>query len=263
MNDRVIKYFNGIAEKLASEHLISSTIKNSSDIGYARENLVRKFLANHLPGRLSAVLGGHVFGFNQEESKQLDILILNDLGLNFKENEKPFSPIENVGAIVSVKSTLDSNTLVDALTNIASVPQIDPDIMDFVNFPGEPFDFFTRLFPRFIVFAYAGMSLDSTLDTMKKFYENNVIPSNRIPNAIIVNKEYYIQYNSEPVTLLNGGVIPAYTFTGMNLEEKLYGYPLFHILGPLNGYSSWLANMRLDYSKYFNVYLESHLVGKR
>jgi hypothetical protein len=263
MNDRVIKYFNAIAEKLASEHLISSTIKNSSDIGYARENLVRKFLANHLPGRLSAVLGGHVFGFNQDESKQLDILILNDLGLNFKENEKPFAPVENVGAIVSVKSTLDSNSLVDALTNIASVPQIDPDIMDFVNLPGEPFGFFTKLYPRFIVFAYTGMSLDSSLATIKDFYDKNSTPPNRIPNAIIVNKEYYIQYNPEPILLLNGRSFPAHTFNGMNLEKRLYGYPLFHILGPLNGYSSWLTNMRLDYSKYFNVHLQHYLADEK
>ena len=65
MNNRVFKYFNTIADKLSVGHDLSSTIKNPSDIGYSREKLVQTFLANHLPNRLSAILGGHIFGFDQ------------------------------------------------------------------------------------------------------------------------------------------------------------------------------------------------------
>jgi hypothetical protein len=262
MNDRVIRYFNAVADKLAAQHAISATIKNASDIGYARENLLREFLQNHLPGRLSAVLGGHVFGFNQEESKQLDILILNDIGLNFKENEKPFAPIENVAAVVSVKSHLDSANLVDTLLNIASVPQIDGDIMDFTNLSGDPFGYFTKHYPRFIIFAYTGMNLESTLYALKKFYDTNNIPKNRIPNSIIVNKQYYIQICLEPTPTLNGEIIPAFTFHGMKLQSNFFGYPLFQILGPLNGYAGWLTNMRITYEKYFNTSLEKYSLSK-
>ena len=60
MNDRVIKYFNAVAEKLSAEHSISSTIKNPSDIGYARENLLKGFLNNHIPGRLSAEINSSI-----------------------------------------------------------------------------------------------------------------------------------------------------------------------------------------------------------
>lgn len=258
MNDRVIKYFNAVADKLEAQHSISATIKNSSDIGYARENLLRAFLENHLPGRLSAVLGGHIFGFGQEESKQMDILILNDIGLNFKENDKPFAPIENVAAVVSVKSHLNSSSLIDTLQNIASVPQIDTDIMDFCNLPGNPIDYFTTHYPRFIVFAYTGMSLESTLETIKNFYATNNIFKNRIPNSIIVNKQYYIQCSPEPTPTINGATIPAFTFNGIKLHPDLFGFPLFQILGPLNGYASWLTNMRITYEKYFNASLEAY-----
>ena len=207
MNDRVIRYFNAVSEKLAAEHAITSTIKNSSDIGYSRESLVKDFLSKHLPGRLSAILGGHVFGFNQEESKQLDILILNDIGLNFKENEKPFAPIENVASVFTVKSSLNSKELIDSLSNIASIPQIDKDVLDFENLMGEPFEYFINHYPRFTVFAYTGMSLESTLKTIEEFYTNNDVPLNRRPQAIIVNKQYYIQSSPEPTPLYNGDLV--------------------------------------------------------
>jgi len=261
MNDRVIRYFNAVSEKLAAGHAISSTIKNASDIGYSRENLVKDFLSKHLPGRLSAVLGGHVFGFDQEESKQLDILILNDIGLNFKENDKPFAPIENVAAVFTVKSNLNSSELIDALANIASIPQIDRDVLDFENLMGEPYEYFIKHYPRFNVFAYTGMSLESTLKTIQEFYLNNEVPLNRRPQGIIVNREYYIQSSPEATPLYNGKQSPPYSFNGIKLHEELSGYPLFHVLGPLNGYSSWLNNMRIGYSKYFDSALQKVISG--
>ena len=256
MNDRVIKYFNAVAEKLSAEHSISSTIKNPSDIGYARENLLKGFLNNHIPGRLSATLGGHIFGFNQEESKQLDIMILNDIGLNFKENDKPFAPIENVAAVVSVKSQLDSANLIDTLNNISSIPQIDKDAIDFLGMSGNPFGYFIEHYPRFVVFAYEGMSLETTLETINNFYAQNDIAINRRPHSIIVNKKFYIEYSNSATQTYNGSIIPASTFHGINLDSDLLGLPLFQILGPLNGYTSWLSKMGISYTKYFISSLE-------
>lgn len=254
MNDRVLKYFNAIADKLEAGHNITATSKNSSDIGFSREKLVQDFLANHLASRLSPILGGHIFGFNQADSKQIDVIILNDIGLNFKENQKPFTPVENIAAAFTVKSRLDSNNLIDSLENIASIPQIDSEILKFNSLHPNSFNIFIKYHPVFFVFAYEGMTLESTLSTITEFYtKNEQIPLNRRPCGIVVNKKFYIRYNPEETNTLTGEIIPPYVFGGMQLDKEFQGYPFFHIFNCINFYSEWLLSMSIDYTKYFNT----------
>lgn len=264
MNDRVFKYFNGIAEKLAADHLISATIKNSSDIGISREKLVQTLLLNHLPKRLSPVLGGHIFGFDQPESSQIDIIVVNDIGINFKENEKEFTPVENVAAAFSIKSTLDSANLIDALNNIASIPQMDADIVKFKFIVPDPFFDFIKYNPSLFIFGYTGVSMDTALETCNQFYRDNAhIPLNRRPCGIIVNKKYYLRCTPDSSHRLDGKIVPPYTFNGVELRDEFQGTPYFHIFNCISSYNDWLLRMNIDYIKYFNTFLSRYYESLR
>lgn len=255
MNDRVFNYFNIIADKLSIDHQLTGTSKNSNDIGLNRETLVQTFLSRHLPKRLSAVLGGHIFGFEQQDSKQIDVILLNDIGLNFEEHQKLFTPVENVAAAFTIKSTLTSNELIDALGNIASIPQIDNDILKFKFLSPNPFADFIKYNPSFYVFAYDGVSLDTALLTIETFYRENSVPLNRRPCGIIVNKKYYIRCTPDESHTLGGDITPPYFFHGVNLIPEIQGTPFFHIFNCINYYSEWLSKMSIDYIKYFNTTL--------
>jgi hypothetical protein len=257
MSDRVLHYFNAIADTLEAAKKMTASIQNSGDIGYSRERLVRDFLQKHLPNRLTAFLGGHIFGYDQPDSKQIDIIVSNDIGLNFKEHEKPFSPIENVCAAFSVKSTLDSTNLKDCLQNIASIPQIDPQALKFTTLHPTAFDRFIKHNPTFYVFAYDGISLETTLSSLEEFYLNFQVPYNRRPRGIIVNKKFYIKYSTEDSDGLDGKPTIPYTFSGIELQQDVQGYPFFHIFNCINSYSEWMLSMSIDYKRYFNSALRT------
>lgn len=259
MNDRVFNYFNTIADKLAIDHQLTGNGKNSSDIGYNREKLVQTFLKNHIPKRLFPVLGGHIFGFEQPESKQIDVIILNDCGLNFEEHEKLFTPIENVAAAFSVKSNLDSANLIASLENIASIPQIDSDIIKFKFLPESVFSDFVKYNPCFFIFAYEGVSLETSLDTIDNFYKKNTnIPLNRRPCGIIVNKKYYIRCTPDQSLRMDKTIVQPYDFNGMKLMQEFQGFPFFHIFNCINSYVDWLSKMTISYLKYFNTFTSKY-----
>src|SRR3990167_7809402 len=93
-------YFQGIADDIANAKQISSIFPNMSDVGDIRENILLKFLQSHLPLRCAVVKGGCVFDSNANESKQIDLLVVNDSSLRFSyfdrdtENSKNLQTIE-------------------------------------------------------------------------------------------------------------------------------------------------------------------------
>jgi hypothetical protein len=87
---------------------------------------------------------------------------------------------------------------------------------------------------------------------MASFYAQHVVPINRIPRAIIVNRKYIItftQYNILGATI-DTQFEPSLLKAG-RCEELNRGYPLFWLLYEVHKGITWLDGMYLDYGAYY------------
>jgi hypothetical protein len=98
---------------------------------------------------------------------------------------KEFSCTEGALAVASVKSNLDSRELIDSLENLASIPPtqtLDGRISPLMNIPNY------ADWPYKIIYAHKGISIESLLHSLNKFYlEHPEIHFTRRPNLIHVN----------------------------------------------------------------------------
>lgn len=251
---RIQNYFNGVADKIASASLIASTAQHRPDIGSNREDIVRDFLLRHLPRRLFASIGGQVISYDGRESGQIDVIVSNDLGVRFDENEKTFVTAESVAGAITVKSSLNQATLIDALVNLASIPEPSSGAFGFkILKPGSTETFLER-HPSLYVFAYEGTSGETCLAHVNDFYSSHSdIPLRRYPKGIIVNRKYMIRFFRSATRTSTGCVIPKDTFYLMPLEEALRGYPFVQLLNDLSSYADWLNHMDVSIHPYFNT----------
>lgn len=251
---RIQNYFNGVADKIASSSLIASTAQHRPDIGANRENIIRDLLLRHLPRRLTATLGGQIISHDGRESGQVDVIVSNDLGIRFEENEKTFVTAESIAGAITVKSSLDRATLTDVLTNLSTIPEPSPDVFGFkILRPGSAAAFLER-HPSLYVFAYDGISGEKCLSYVNDFYSNRPeIPFRRYPKGIIVNRKFLIRFIRNEGYSSTGKVIHKDTFFLMQVEDALRGYPYIHLLNDLSSYADWLNHMDVSIHPYFNA----------
>ncbi|MEA1052694.1 DUF6602 domain-containing protein [Lamprobacter modestohalophilus] len=223
---RIQNYFNGVVDKIASASLIASTAQHRPDIGSNREDIIRDFLLRHLPRRLFASIGGQVISHDGRESGQIDVIVSNDLGVRFDENEKTFVTAESVAGAITVKSSLNQAALIDALVNLASIPEPSSGAFDFKSLKPSSKDAFLEHHPSLYVFAYEGISGETCLAHVNDFYSSHPdIPLRRYPKGIVVNQKYMIRFFRSETRASTGCVIPKDTFYLMPLEVALRGYP--------------------------------------
>lgn len=249
MFDYVRKYLNTMACIIEQKGILAGSADHNTDIGTNRENGVRQFLEDHLPKRLCAVSGGTVFGINDVQSKQIDIIVYNDLALRFDANAKTFINVESVAAVVEVKSDLDEAMLTASLNNMASVPAMSDQAVKNFSLRPDKFKDFMREFPSGFVFSYTGIAADTLLDHAKTYFANNGVGSDphklaRWPKAIIVNKRYQISLGRDG----SGNPIPVLDKFGVGQE----GLPLTAFLNFMSGYVSYLSGITLDPRPYLN-----------
>ena len=84
----IATYFNACVDMLTATAAAAAATTHPGDLGTTREAALLGFLRHHLPRRLEADLGGVVLDAAGTESKQIDILVTNDIGLRFSSNEK-------------------------------------------------------------------------------------------------------------------------------------------------------------------------------
>jgi hypothetical protein len=127
-------------------------------------------------------------------SKQLDIIVINDVTPRFspnrEESAKSFAPIEGTLGVVSIKSYLDRDQLEDCLSGIASIPNTMPldgrhsILLQINNYEDWPIK---------IIFAYDGISHKTILHHINSYYQSNSqIPNFRKPNLIHVAGKYVL-----------------------------------------------------------------------
>jgi hypothetical protein len=121
LSERMRLYFQGWADRLSAQRDTHSIFPNKGDAGTARVDALASFVRSHLPLRCRISKGGFIFDYLGRESKQLDLIVTNDLSLQFEDRDsgKSFSIVEGAYCALSVKTYLNKNELYDALQNLA------------------------------------------------------------------------------------------------------------------------------------------------
>lgn len=218
---RLRKYYAKIAAVLRGEADVASVFPNTTDIGLSREGIYAEFLRNHLPSKCNVFLGGFVFDEQEKESKQLDIIITTDTTPRFKPttgSDKSFSPIEGTLGVVSVKSNLNKEQLIDAVAGIASIPPMAPldkrvspllKISDYEDWPLK------------VIYATESVQPETLLSHLNEFYQNHAeILFARRPNIIHVAGKCCI------IRIIKGWDIQD-PVTGQKIPSKIGEYHLF------------------------------------
>jgi len=121
------------SEQLTLDFRQATAISHSGERGSRREESVRKFLADRLPGGY-AVKTGFAFDARDTQSKQLDVLIYRVRDTPFLMAGDPaFVPCESLLAAIEIKSTLTSDEVKDALEIAQSVRALRPFDRNFIN----------------------------------------------------------------------------------------------------------------------------------
>jgi hypothetical protein len=217
--NRIRTYFNSLADRMAADAELAGVSTHRPDIGTNREHIIEAFLARHLPRRLTVATGGQVVGARETESKQVDVLVACDLAVRFEENRKTFVTVEGLAAAVTVKSVLDRAGLYDCLLNLASIPQLDPQVPSFRLLQNDPFTAFAGRHPSMHIFAFSGVQLNSCVDylviTFDREFGELVFArgSSGFPGVILLR--FVPQSPMEPAELLADlAARPGLTFVG-------------------------------------------------
>lgn len=212
--ERLRDYFQSIADELAIEAKKIAVLENAGDIGGEREAGLKNFLGRHLPNRCEVIKGGFIFDQNGNESNQMDLIITNDITLQFKQNDKAFNCIEGCYGAISVKSKLDKEKLGQALSDIASIPPM-PDRVDQISpFLHESHITEYHSLPYKVIFAYSGIEVKTIQQHLNHFFASSQVPLNRRPDLIIVNNKYM---------LVNPHTFPILSSTGQPLGQNHWG----------------------------------------
>jgi len=192
---RLRNYYIDVAKVLRGEADAASIFPNPTDIGMSREKIYAEFLRQHAPSKCNVLLGGFLFDEDGNESKQLDIIVTTDTAIRFNFHSsdgsgKSFSPVEGTLGVVSIKSTLNKNELIDALDGIASIPPtktLDGRIhilLTIKNYDDWPLK---------VIYATNGIALETLSMHLNDYYTANpTIPFTRRPNFIHVAGQYVL-----------------------------------------------------------------------
>lgn len=168
------KYYSGLTAKMMADiDAISAQIDHGPETGRRNEEILRKFLEQHLQRRY-AVTTGKIIAADGRASKQSDVII-NDRhstpALILDGDPWSIVPIEATYGVITVKTTLSKATLRDAIENIVSVRSLSKQ---------------DGLKPRSLIFAYKSeWARVGTIDrNFKRALEN--VPDPLRPNGLCV-----------------------------------------------------------------------------
>lgn len=211
--ERLKAYYTRVGEALRGEATLASVFPNPADVGTKREQIYAAFLNAHLPLNCNTFLGGFVFNLDGDESNQIDVIVACDSSLQFNwraetGHEKSFTCIEGCLAVASIKSILNTAELYDALENIASIPlqrTLGDRVNPMINIPSY------HDWPFKIVYAHQGISLDSLLDSLRKYDKD--VNLWRTPNLIhVAGKGFIVRTPSSGLAKRSGERIVGNTY---------------------------------------------------
>ncbi len=252
LEKRILDYFDGQAGTLFQRAISSRVFENSPGIGINRENILKDFLKYHIPKRCNVINGGFVFDKENNTSKQIDLIITNDLSIQFVDNDinKSFTNIEGCNSVISVKSKLNTLELKDSIDNLKSVPFLK-------NLNYSPLvanvDKVLKQVPHKIIFAYDGLSKESIVKTINEIEITN---PEEMPDMIIVNNKYYLWKVSPGGTEMTTKSGPIKYNYGRYIVDADYCYvgsmALFHLLSWIQKIAHLSSHIYYSYSEYLD-----------
>ena len=253
VSERVRVYFQSWASQLTNEGRKALIFPNKGDAGGSREDALAKFIRTHLPIRCRISKGGFIFDYKGQESKQLDLIITNDLALQFEDESlgKSFAQIEGSYCAISVKTNLDKAQLVDSLDNLASIPSMPQQNIDIdSNISRINRALFFDL-PFGIIFAYDGNSAENIMEHIGEYYKSNDIEDHRRPRMIIVNDKYLL-WKVQPYLVDSMDEISP---SGYKLitQTPIGAYSLLCLLCSIQGAANYGGSFRFSSNPYLNL----------
>ena len=85
----LIEYFQRESLSLHYQSMTKIKLFNAPDVGTINEDIFANFLKRHIRSRCEIIKGGYIINSRGIKFKQIDIIITNDLGLNFKRFDEP------------------------------------------------------------------------------------------------------------------------------------------------------------------------------
>lgn len=249
--ERFRDYFQRIANSLQEEKYSTAIFPNAPDKGATREDILKEFFERHLPMRSAVIKGGFIFDSNGNESEQMDLIIINDLTLQFKQfdgekSSKSFNLVEGCYAAISVKSNLNKRDIFDSLDKLASIP-VMPDMSKKINPLLRLDEIDVSNLPHKIVFGFEGLSLQKTLEHVNNYYFMKDVPENRKADTIILNNNFIIIRIGEKEAITRDGTkIPPNSFYGSR-GNFIGAYSLFYILTKIQEYSIIGGSLIIDF----------------
>ena len=222
--ERLRGYFDGIAAVLRGEADAASVFPNPTDVGEQRERVYLDFLRTHLPRSAHALQGGFLFDLQGNESKQIDVIAVNNYNLRFDflgrgQSPKAFACVEGSIAAASLKSNLTGEEFEEAFLNLASIPSVG-------SLDGRK-SIFLRIdnydnWPFKIIYAPRGAPPETIFARYTSVAEKHPeIPPSRWPDLVHVAGSYAIIKSPDPLVDQNGVALPANTpqlTTGKNAD---------------------------------------------
>lgn len=238
---RLEGYFVDVSKVLRGESDKSAIFPNPVDIGDTREDIFAQVLRDHLPSNCVVGKGGFLFNLEGEESKQIDIIINSAQSLQFNFDpdglKKTFSCIDGCLGVVSVKSNLTRNNLIDALDNLASIPD-KSDIGSRIN-PSFAINNYAD-WPYKVIFAPKGSSCALITEVLHEYYSAHPdIPDRLKPNLVYVVGSYLIQNTGHSGRRTrDGSQMPSYTFNPIDSARVADTLALPEMITELQGRAS-------------------------
>jgi hypothetical protein len=260
----LLEYFQNRADTLASEARGDRIYPNKPDSGSERENDLFTFLNNHIPFRCKVIKGGFIFDSNGNESNQIDLIITNDLTLQFRKSEniskeKSFNCIEGCYAAISVKSYLNKKELIESLENLGSIPTDKKlKVHPYITNSQQLID----LTPQRIIFAYNGDSLQTINGHLHNYYSTHHLDK-RAPDMIIVNNSFFIyRAGQDGIMLPTGEYIPPNTYGKIDKTKNAYigAASLVQMISRIQTVSISSPYMEIDFNQYLKK-LNETIVG--
>jgi hypothetical protein len=187
-------------DRLATAELIS----HAGERGRARESILGTYLREIVPAGYDIETGFIIDAVGGQSLQQDLIIVRHDYHPVFKVGGVKFFPVEAVAAVIEVKSSLNGQTIDDALRNSASVKRLDRTAAD-RNYlvvggaggapagPVNPEIHEHQIF-SLIVAAKSAARLDTLLSHMRSHLASH--PRRAWPNFVAVAGEFSIGYNS-------------------------------------------------------------------
>lgn len=168
----------------------SKNILHNGSKGTVRENIVNKVIRPFLPA-CYGLSGGEAFDSEGNTSKQLDLVVYDSVFsyiIPYIDNYIQF-PCESIYGNIEIKSFLNKDELMNAIDNIKSMKSLKREgthswtVTPLVSIKINGLPDNTDRNPYFgIIFAYDSVEALTVLN----YLENLDIPSNLLPNAIVL-----------------------------------------------------------------------------